>query len=498
MSRVLVGLDLGTTYFKALAIDEGGRPLASAAVPTPATDEGEGRVSYDPRAVWEAVCGLLRSVTQEAGGEVTAVACSSMGEAGFLLDARGRPLGPAIAWFDPRTHEEARLLQQQVGGERIRSITGLSADFTYSLAKILWLRRNQPEAFQLGRKWVGMSEWVAYRLSGVAATDYTLASRTMALDLRQEAWSQELLDLAGVDMTLLPPVHPSGTVLGPLRAEAADETGLSTRTQVCVGGHDHLCAAFAAGATDQGVLLDSCGTTETFLAALDRIGLDKALANPAIAVGHHIHPGRYYAMTTLRTSGLSVDWFAAQVLNSEPRSPAGLASRAAEVPPGARGVLFYPYLRDASDDRHAAGSAAVVVGLRDYHTNADLARALLEGLSFEARRMLDRLQPVLNTRPTVLRAVGGSTRNATWQQIKADVMGVPLEVLGITEASAYGAALLAGVGVGALRGAERASVSAVFAPDPTRHAEYEGLYRRYLAVLPVAIRASALSTGASE
>lgn len=426
---VLVGLDLGTTYFKALAIDESGRPLASAAVPTPATDEGEGRVSYDPQAVWEAVCGLLRSVVRAVGGSVAAVACSSMGEAGFLFDERGRPLGPAIAWFDPRTQEQARLLQERAGVERIRAITGLSADFTYSLPKILWLRRHRPEMFRAARSWLGMSESVAYRLSGVAATDYTLASRTMAFDLRREAWSQELLDLAGIDPALLPPVRPSGTVLGPVRAEAAQATGLSAQTLVCVGGHDHLCAAYAAGAVGEGVLLNSCGTAETFLAALERSALDAALANPAIAVGHHLFPGRYYAMTTLRTSGLSVDWFSAQMLSSEPRTPSGLAGRAAEAAPGARGLLFYPFLRDASDDRHAAGSAAVIVGLRDYHTNADLARALLEGLSFEARRMLDRLRPVLSAPPRVLRAVGGSTRNTTWMQIKADVTGLPVEVL---------------------------------------------------------------------
>lgn len=501
---LLIGLDLGTTYFKALAVDDEGRPRASASIPTPASDEGDGRVVYYPDAVWEAVCKLLHAVLRDIREPIVGIACSSMGEAGFLLDSRGRPLGPAIAWFDPRTQAVARSLQERAGKDRIRAITGLTPDFTYSLNKIVWIRQHHPDAFRQGRCWLGMADWVAYRLSGVAATDYTLASRTMAFDLRAETWSNELLELADVDASIFPAVRPSGTVLGDLTAQAASETGLPAQTAVCVGGHDHLCAALAVGAVNEGVLLNSCGTTETFLSALDVNGLERALPDVSIAVGHHLFPGLFYAMTTLRTSGLSVDWFVRHMLTSQQRSPAELGRQASSSPVGARGLLFYPYFRDASDDRHAAGSSAVLVGVRDYHTNADLARALLEGLGFEARRMLDRLSPLLSVRPTIVRAVGGSTRNATWMQIKADVTGVTLEACDITEASAYGAALLAGLGVGVFGdggGTQQwpaVATRATFTPDPHRHSIYEVYYQRYQSLLPLVIQATAIAEAYSS
>lgn len=492
---LLIGLDLGTTYFKALAIDEEGRPRALTFLPTPATDEGNGQVVYHAEDVWEAVCRLLRSVQQGSEEPVVGVACASMGEAGFLLDSRGNPLGPAIAWFDPRTQAVARSWQEKAGNQRIRSITGLTPDFTYSLNKILWMREHLPDLFREARCWLGMADWVAYRLSGVAATDYTLASRTMAFDLNGETWSTELLELAGLDISLFPTVWPSGTVLGDVTPEAVAETGLPRGTAVCVGGHDHLCAALAAGAISQGVLLNSCGTAETFLTALDHDGLQRALPDLSIAVGHHLFPGLYYAMTTLRTSGLSADWFVRHMLTSESHSPAELASRARAAPVGARGLLFYPYFRDASDARHAAGSAVVLIGLRDYHTNADLARALLEGLSFEARRLLERLRPLLSIPPKLVRSVGGSTQNVTWMQIKADVLGVTIEVCDVAEASAYGAALLAGLRIGMFnaRDAGRTcpviGTRATFIPDPDRQALYDSYYQSYCALLPLVIEA---------
>lgn len=501
---LLIGLDVGTTYFKALAIDDKGLPKTWASTPTPAQDEGDGRVVYYPDAVWGAVCKLLRAILRDTSEPIVGIACSSMGEAGFLLDSRGNPLGPAIAWFDPRTQAVARSLQERLGKEKIRAITGLTPDFTYSLNKIVWIRQHHPDLSRQGRSWLGMADWVAYRLSGVPATDYTLASRTMAFDLRAETWSRELLELTDIDASIFPAVRPSGTVLGTVTPQAAAEIGLPLRTAVCVGGHDHLCAALAVGAVNEGVLLNSCGTTETFLSALDHDGLERALPDTSIAVGHHLFPGLFYAMTTLRTSGLSVDWFVRQMLTSEQRSPAELASQASTAPVGARGLLFYPYLRDASDDRHAAGSAAVLVGIRDYHTNADLARALLEGLSFEARRMLDRLSPMLSVRPRLVRAVGGSTRNATWMQIKADVTGLTLEVCDIAEASAYGAALLAGRGVGIFGHGGRAqtcpmvATRATFRPDPQRHSVYDAYYHRYRSVLPLVIQATTAVQSSTE
>ncbi|MBE3597611.1 MAG: carbohydrate kinase [Limnochordaceae bacterium] len=500
---LLIGIDLGTTHLKALAIDEEGHPRASASIPTPATDEGDGRVVYDPEAVWQSVCQVLDAVLRGTDQRVAGIACASMGEAGFLLDEGGTPLWPAIAWFDPRTRPLEQWWQDHVGRARIRSITGLSMDFTYSLNKILWYRDADPDRFARARHWLGMAEWVAFKLSGHMATNYSLASRTMAFDLLREEWADELLEAASLPRSLLPPVLPAGTPLGPVTAGAAGETGLPAGTVVCVGAHDHICAALAAGAITPGVILNSCGTAETMLTTLDRASASEAMPDERVVVGHHLFPNLYYVMTSFRTSGLSADWFVHHLLTGGSPSHEAFAGRAAESAVGARGLLFYPYLRDASDQRHGAGSSGLLVGLRDFHTNADVARALIEGLAFEARRMFDRLQAVMQQPAQVVRAVGGSTANPVWMQVKADVLGIVVDVLEMKEATAYGAALLAGLGTGTFSDVRRmpedsTRVRGRYVPDPTRHQAYDGLYRRYLSLLPSVIEVGARLQGSSQ
>lgn len=494
---LLVGLDLGTTHFKALAIDEKGHPRASASLPTPATDEGEGRVVYEPDAVWGTVCRLLRSILEQVPRETVAgVACASMGEAGFLLDEAGQPLWPAIAWFDPRTRPLEAWWREHADLTQVRATTGLSMDFTYSLMKLMWYRQADPQRFARARHWLGISEWVAYRLSGRMMTDYSLASRTMALDLRRETWAEELLSLASLPSTLLAPLAPAGTPLGPVTEEAARQTGLSPGAVVSVGGHDHICAALATGAVTPGIMLNSCGTAETMLSALGPVALPKAVQDERVVVGHHLFQGLYYTLASMRTSGLSADWFVRHLLTGPRADHESLAHRAEASPVGARGLLFFPYLRDASDERHAAASSGAIVGLRDYHDNADVARALLEGLAFEARRMFERIASVIDEPVRALRAVGGSTANPVWMQIKADVLGIEVDVLAVREATAYGAALLAGLGAGLFAGPQSlpsypGQIERRYIPDPERHRRYQALYGRYISLLPLIVDASA-------
>ena len=286
------------------------------------------------------------------------------------------------------------------------------------------------------------------------------------------------------------------TPLGPVTEEAARQTGLSLDAVVAVGGHDHICAALATGAVTPGVVLNSCGTAETMLSALRPEALPAAVQDERVVVGHHLFAGLYYTMPSMRTSGLRGDWFVNHMLTGPRADHESLADRAAASPVGARGLLFFPYLRDASDERPAAASSGAIVGLRDYHDNADVARALVEGLAFEARRMFERIGSVLDEPVRALRAVGGSTANPVWMQIKADVLGVVVDVLAMREAAAYGAALLAGLGAGLFAGPHSlpsfpGQVERRYIPDPERHRRYQGLYRRYISMLPLIVEASA-------
>lgn len=491
----LVGVDLGTTRIKALVVDGAGQELRVVSCPTPSRDEGDGQVVYDGETLWAAVAGLLRQVVEGLElGQIAGVACASMGEAGFLVDGAGRELFPALAWFDPRTQAIAREVVQRLGRGTLRQITGLPADFTYSVSKLLWYQQHDPVRFKRARAWLHMADWVAFRLSGRVATDFTLASRTMAFDVRQEAWSDQILSACGLEVSVLPRVVASGTPVGRVTREAAQATGLPEGVVVTAGAHDQLASALAVGAVTPERVLNSCGTAETLLTALDLEGYQKALEHDEVVVGHHVFPNLFYGMTTLRTSGLSATWFVRQMLTGPQPSYEELSRRAAESVPGARGLRFFPYFRTSADVVGAPDSA-MLVGLRDFHTNGDLARALLEGLSFEARRLLERLRRGAGVAPQVIRAVGGSTTNQCWMQLKADILGLPVEVAAHQEGAGYGAALLAGLGSGVLTEADLARIveGTSRAYTPQQPQTYAPLYDHYLRLLPLACEGARLA-----
>ncbi|MFS8571935.1 MAG: hypothetical protein LOD85_02755 [Clostridia bacterium] len=491
----LIGVDLGTTRIKALVIDETGREIRVLNCPTPSRDEGDGRVVYDGETLWAAISGLLREAVEGLKpGEIAGVACASMGEAGFLVDAAGQELFPALAWFDPRTQAIAREVIGRLGQENLRRITGLPADFTYSLSKLLWYKEHDAARFGRARGWLHMADWVAFRLSESMATDFTLASRTMAFDVRQEAWSGQILQECGLRADLLPPVVAGGTGIGRVTREAARATGLPEGVVVSTGAHDQLASALAVDALSPDRVLNSCGTAETLLTALDLQGYEEALEHDEVVVGHHVFPGLFYGMTTLRTSGLSATWFVRQMLTGAGPSYEELSRRAAESIPGARGLRFFPYFRTSADVVGAPDSA-MILGLRDFHTNGDLARALLEGLSFEARRLLERLRRGAGVAPQVIRAVGGSTSNRCWMQLKAEILGLPVQIAAHQEGAAFGAALLAGLGSGLLSRPDLARIaggsSEVFTPQ--RPEVYAPLYDHYLRLLPLACEGARLA-----
>jgi len=310
VAQAFIGLDLGTTGIKAVAFDAQDRQLAQAVVPTPTNRLGPASAEYDADELWAAACDVLGQVNQQlddAGHRAAAVATASMAEAGVLLDAAGRPVAPVIAWFDQRTEPQAQWWRDEVGIERTHQIAALPPRPVFGVMKMLWTKQHLPDAWAIGRRWLNMADWVAYRLSGVMATDYSLASRTMVLDLAHRSWSQELLDACRIDASLLAPLVQGGTALGPVTAEAAAQTGLPSGTVVGAGGQDHVCAAVALGVTEPGMLLDSIGTAEAFFLVTDAPDTSGRIATTGVGQGAHVVADRTYAMTGLQQGGGRID-----------------------------------------------------------------------------------------------------------------------------------------------------------------------------------------------
>ncbi len=498
----LAGVDIGTTNTKCALFDVGnGRVVSVASYPTithhPRPDWSE----FDSAEIWDAVAESVRTACAGRAHDVRAIAVASMAEAGLPLSRDGRALSPIIAWYDNRSLEQAERLWSTIGAKRIFEITGQTRQAKFSLCKLLWLRDRDPECLADASTWLCVADYALFRLSGVRVTDYSLASRTLAFDQNGRAWSDELLAAARVERSLFPPAVPSGTIVGYLTREAANRTGLREGTPVVAGGHDHLCGSIAGGVVAPGELLDSMGTAEAYILLTESFSPSEALMDGGFSHYCHVVPDCYVLLGGLNASGGQVDWLVNQLLSDSAGGPADRdrafadAIAAAEsVPAGADGVFWLPHIAGSgspwADDR----SRAAIVGLTRAHGRGHVARALIEGLSYWMRENLDTLADATGTRVgDVITAIGGGARNRLWMQTKADVTGRTVRVVDVPEATAVGAALLAGVGVGVYPtvAAAAASVSrqaTEYWPDPGIRPLYDRLYERVYRGLYPALR----------
>jgi xylulokinase len=453
---VLLGVDVGTQSIRVLAFSVDGRLLASASRPTPSRPWGEG-VDYDPDALFATVETCLREIIAALppGAQVVSLAVASVGETTVLVDADGRAVAPAIAWFDGRTAQAARAIEARIGPAKLFEATGHRLDPTLGLCKLWWMREHWPEAFGRGTRVLNVADWIAFRLSGVAATDFTLASRMLALDLEARRWSMDILDALGFDPRLFAPLRANGAALGPVRSDLSAALGFAKSPIVGVGGHDHLCGLFAAGAARPGVLLDSMGTAEAILRTTDAPLIDSQVNDQGFIQGA-IKTNRdlFYLGGAIYSSGGAVEWLRT-LFGGVPHD--ALIAEARAVPPGAGGAMFLPHLAFAGapePDDHARGA---LVGLNAHAKRGSLYRAALEGLSLQMRRMSDALAELPGVgKPHEIRVIGGGARNALFLSIKASVLDEPILVMDEAESTALGAAMLGGVAAGLWRDLDEA------------------------------------------
>ena len=493
---VLVGVDVGTSSIKVAAFDEHGGLLALRRGPTPTTRLGGGLVEHDAEALWSNTALLLRGLATELGdaSRIVGLAVASVGEAGLPVDARGRALRPAIAWYDARASDEATWWTEQVGADQINRITGQSVDPHYGVNKLMWVRANEPAVFRATRHWLSIADFIVLRLTGEVVTDPTLASRTMAWDQRSRSWSEELLSAAAIDPRLLPPVVPSGSIVGHVRPDAARQTGLAAGTIVASGGHDRLCGAYAVRSGRQ-ILVDSTGSAEAIVVPVAEFVERTAEKAGHVACYADVVPGQYVLSARVGYAGALVDWFRRLVgdssglgAESQEPDPDGMATLEAltkliPTPLDWSGLMVYPsfgrVVTPVWDPRTAGGA---ILGLTLAHGRGHLFQALLEGICYSLRRNVEWLEELGAPPVETLRVEGGATRNPVWMQLKADISGHAIEAVQIPEPTALGAALLAGVAAGVYAD-HRAAGAAVevpcttWLPDPARQERFDRAYR---------------------
>jgi xylulokinase len=474
----LVGIDLGSTSLKAVVYDARGNRVTAASRPTerfnPSAEHPEWTV-WQPESIWRGTAESLRQAVANVDDpkSIRAVAVTGMGMDGVPMDDKGQWLYPFISWLDPRTAPQLEWWKEHVGVEKTFSIGGNPVWAINSALRILWMAEHEPKVLARTDKWLLIEDFVNFMLCGRRATDYSMASCTMLFDQRRRGWSEELLRLSGIDGRLMPEALPSGTPLGEVTAKAAAETGLPAGTPVILGGHDHLCGALPAGAFQPGVVLAVTGTWEIVSAAVAQAVLTPPVQKMGLTIQAHVARGMYGAWASTPAAE-SLEWFrreygfeaAQQASKSDCTDWDWLFGQAAKTAPGARGVLFLPHISGSTCPVIDPRSMAAFVGVRSLTTQAEMVRAIVEGLDYQFLDILRAVETGLGIEAKRVVAVGGGTLCKFWMQNKADVVGKPIEAPQVDEATPLGAAILAGIGVGIYKD-EQDAYEKVHRPGPT-------------------------------
>lgn len=489
--KMILAHDLGTTGVKASLFDQQGQPFCSTFSAYETFYPQAGYVEQNPEDWWQAVCLSTRRLLAEPSIDTDQIACvvfSGQMMGCVPVDRAVRPLRNALIWADTRALDEERWMIERAGMRETYHITGHRASASYSAAKILWMRNHQPDLYHRVHKFLHAKDFIAARLTGVFATDYSDASGMNLYDLKARSWSPYLLDAFRLDPDLLPELHPSTDVIGEILPEPANEIGLKAGTPVVIGGGDGSCAATGAGVVSEGSAYLYIGSSSWIGIATREPIFDPNLRTFTWA---HLVPGMFSPTGTMQAAGGSYQWLRDTICLPEKEeasqsgnSPYELMNRLAEQsPPGAGGLLFFPYLLGERSPRWNPDARGAFFGLTMAHQRSDLVRATLEGISLNLRVILDSFLEQGAHIPEI-RVIGGGAKGQVWRTILANIFGIPvLRPAMVAEATSFGAALAGGIGVGLYRDFELAQqmtpIIDIIQPDPSLKPLYDQSYRLF-------------------
>ena len=491
MTQYVIGCDVGSQGTNAALYEEDGTLVASRYEPHDLSFPHPGWAEQDaeewPKAVAAAVGGLVGRV--EDPSAIRGLSFGSQLDGMVACDAAGRPLRPAMIWMDRRAEAQAAALSERISPQDFYRHSGTNLDSSHAVFKALWIRDEEPEVFEDATHFMPPGSFVLRAVTGVLAVDYSNASSLALLDPRTRRWSDRLLDLTGIGSDRLPELAPATAPVGSVTPEFAEQTGLGPDTVVAVGCGDEMAATLGAGVFEPGEVCDVVGTAEPVCAASDSPRED-----PTMLVECHPHadPDAWLLENPGFVSGGNLRWWRDQFAPLERRAEEDgrgdaydlLSREAADVPPGAGGVIFLPCMQGAMAPEWNGAARGVFYGLTLAHTRAHMTRAVLEGSAFALRDILEAMVAAgLGVRRLTI--VGGGAKGPLWRQIKADVTGYPIRVPTSVETTSTGAAILASVAAGVHDSVAEATTAFVsfepreHPPDPDTREAYDHAYRRY-------------------
>jgi xylulokinase len=477
-SPLLVAIDIGTSSVRTHLMDGEGVILRTAAHPVQVALSPDGRAEVDPQQIWLNVCILLREILEGVSPKkIEAVGLASA--LGYIfVDMEGAPLGPAMLWMDRRAGREAQEISDRINPQRLYQITGRGLDPEIFLAKLLWFCRHEPQKYSKTRTFIGIKDYIISRLTGVIGSDLTHAAYTMLFDVNKRDWSDEILEVFKIPKAILPEFRKANEVAGKVTSEASLATGIPTGVPVVTGASDGTVGSLAAGVSESGAAVNVTGTSDVLMTTTPQPLHDprqRTLLNP--------HPVLDLWMVggIMGTTGGVLKWFTEKFCPdlSGPDRYRLIDTEAERAGIGARGLIALTGFSGERAPLWNPQARGVFFGLALGHGRGEVARAVLEGVAFTLRSMVEVLKTI-GADVRCIRVVGGGAASDLWNQIRADVTQIPFERAKVTEGTATGIALLTGLGIGLYKDLGEAThriapVEKTYEPNPANGLVYEKL-----------------------
>jgi len=491
MRELIIGLDLGTTALKLALFDKKGAIIAVStqeySLLTPRTDH----VEVAPHTYWQSFkAGLedLRVKTQFKPEEIKALGFSAQGETLFFIDEDGNPLRNAIVWMDNRAQDEAEKLREKFSDEVCFKVTGqVSFEPCWPASKILWVKKNEPDVYAKTAKFLLIEDFFIFKMTGKFVSEGSLLTSTTYWDINTKKYWPEMLEYIGISDDQLPQVMESGEIVGKLNALVADELGLSPETVICTGALDQAAGAIGVGNVKEGGFSENIGAALAVCVPVSEATFDPNRNMPL----HYFIKKDMYMVHTFTTGGMTLKWFRdvfaqtektmAELIDSDAYDL--LSREASTIPPGSEGLTMLPHLTGSMAPDVNSKAKGVFYGFTLKHTRPHFVRAIMESIGYIIRRNIDALNN-MGINVTELRSLGGGSKSAVWNQIKADITGKELITVGCEEAACLGAAILAGKAIGFFTSIDEACEKMVkihtkFKPNPDNKKLYDAGYEQY-------------------
>jgi xylulokinase len=495
MGTYLLGIDVGTTGAKTLLVNEAGEVAASATHEYPMFTPKPLWVEQDPEDWWQATASGIKDVLAQSSvsaEEVAGVGLTGQMHGLVLLDEQGEVLRRCIMWNDQRTGPQCDAITREVGEEELIALTGNPVLPGFTAPKIKWVEEHEPEVYERVSKVLLPKDYVRYRLTGAVFSEVSDASGTSMFDVAERTWSEDMLQVLKVPREWLPEVTESPVVSAEVGAAAASETGLARGTPVVGGAGDQAAQAVGTGIIREELASVTLGTSGVVFAPSEHYRVEPEGKLHAFC---HAVPGMWHLMGVMLSAGGSLRWYrdALGQVERETEADGGveayeqLTEAAASVPAGCEGLIFLPYLSGERSPHADPDARGVFFGLTLRHGKPHMTRAVLEGVAFGLCDSVN-LMRGLGLSLDEVRVSGGGARSPLWRQILADVVGVEMTTVNVTQGAVFGAALLAGVGLGVFEDLDEACAQAVqitgrVEPGPST-GRYEEMYEVYRALYP--------------